>query len=457
MLDNIILNTDSYKASHWLQMPPKTEYQSSYIESRGGKWNRTVFFGLQMFLKKYLSKPITQEMIDEAETFWKAHGEPFNREGWQYILNEYNGYLPVSIEAVPEGTVVPVSNVLVQMVNTDPKCYWLTSYLETSLLRAIWYPTTVATNSYMCKEIIYEGLKKSSDNPDEQISFKLHDFGARGVSILESASIGGAAHLINFMGTDTVSGAIAAHQYYGEPMAGFSIPASEHSTMTTWGGEKGEIKAFENMLDQFAKPGVLVACVSDSYNIFEATRNKWGRLLKEKIIKSGATLIVRPDSGDPTQVPLRVIETLMDSFGYTWNNKGYRVLPSYIRVIQGDGINHSSIKQIIDNMLELKLSIDNIAFGMGGGLLQELNRDTLEFAMKCSAIKINGLWLDVYKKPITDSKKNSKRGRLALVKGYNTVKADSIKYGDNLMEEVFRNGKLLKTSSFKEIRERANI
>lgn len=463
-MKNLLLSTDSYKSGHFLQMPPGTEYQSSYIEARpGGKWNESVFFGLQILLKEVLSKPITQEMIDEAEAFWKEHGEPFNREGWMHILNEHNGYLPIEIEAVPEGTVVPISNVLVQAINTDPKCFWLTSYLETMLMRAVWYPTTVATNSFMTKRIIYEYLKNTSDDADAEIMFKMHDFGARGVSSAESAGIGGAAHLVNFMGTDTVEGAMYARMYYGENMAGFSIPASEHSTITSWGGPEEEIHAFENMLDQFAKPGALVACVSDSYDIYNACKNLWGTKLKQKIIDSGATLIVRPDSGDPTVVPIECIEILMDKFGHTVNSKGYKVLPNYIRVIQGDGVNITSIEKILENMMDKGLSASNIAFGQGGGLLQEINRDTMKFAMKCSAVKIKGWWHDVYKEPVGDATKNSKRGRLTLHKepsilGWTTLSRSGTlgSVSPNMLQTVFRNGKILKTYDFAEVRANAN-
>jgi hypothetical protein len=64
---NTILATDSYKASHWLQFPPGTQHVHCYIESRGGSYDRTVFFGLQAFLRQYLSHPITQADIDEAD------------------------------------------------------------------------------------------------------------------------------------------------------------------------------------------------------------------------------------------------------------------------------------------------------------------------------------------------------------------------------------------------------
>jgi nicotinamide phosphoribosyltransferase len=458
MQTNILLRTDSYKAGHFLQYPEGTEYVSSYIESRGGKWDKSVVFGLQMFLKEYLTKPITQEMIDEAEAFWGAHGEPFNREGWMHILNKHNGYLPVEIQAVPEGTVLPNRNVMLQLVNTDPFVPWLTSYLETSLLRAIWYPTTVATNSYASKVVIWDALLESADDPAAEIGFKMHDFGARGCSSPETAALGGCAHLVNFLGTDTVEGVIAARRYYGEEMAGFSIPASEHSTITAWGGPDQEVDAFRNMIKQFAKPENMVACVSDSYDIYNACSNLWGDELLKDVRDSGATLIVRPDSGDPETVPIDCILRLMDKVGYTTNSKGYKVLPDYFRVIQGDGITVDTVKIILDKMMELKLSASNIAFGQGGGLLQMVDRDTLEFAMKASAIYVNNSWRDVYKAPITDLGKQSKRGRLALIRNqddtYQTVRADTCSYDDNILETVFKNGKLLKTTNFATIREK---
>ena len=321
---NPILNTDSYKPSHWLQMPPGSEVQSSYIESRGGVWDQTVVFGLQMFLMEYMSTPITLSDVNEAEEVLTAHGVPFNREGWMYILNEHDGWLPIEIQAVDEGTVLPIRNVMLQAHNTDDKCAWLTSYIETALMRAIWYPTTVATLSFQCKKVIFDSLTRTSDDPDGQIGFKLHDFGARGVSSLESAGIGGSAHLINFMGTDTLAGVLAARRYYSETMAGFSIPASEHSVITSWGGPDQEVQAFSNILDQFAKPGALLACVSDSYDIFHAVRNLWGGELKQKVLDSGAQLVIRPDSGDPVAVPVQVLNILDETFGSTENSKGYK-------------------------------------------------------------------------------------------------------------------------------------
>lgn len=289
---NLILNTDSYKMSHFAQYPQGAEYVSSYIESRGGVYPETVFFGLQVFVKEYLTRPISQADIDEADAVCTVHGVPFNREGWEYILNEYQGYLPLEIEAAPEGAVIPTGNVMVQVTNTDPKCAWLTSYIETALLRAVWYPTTVATVSRACRDIITRYMEETAESLDG-LPFKLHDFGARGASSEEAAALGGAAHLVNFMGTDTLSGIMAARRYYNADMAGFSIPAAEHSTITSWGRD-GETAAYANMIQQFGGEGRLVAVVSDSYDFWNVIDNIWGDELKEQVQQFGGTLVVRP-------------------------------------------------------------------------------------------------------------------------------------------------------------------
>lgn len=461
-LFNLILNTDGYKPTHWLQYMPKTEYQFSYIQSRGGFYDRSVMFGLQIFNKEYLSKPITQEDIDEADEFFEdyyGNKTYFNRAGWQYILEKYNGYLPVKITAIPEGTIIPTGNILVAVENLDPLCFWLTSYIETILLRAVWYGTTVCTNSFAMKEIILEYLVKTGT--PESIAFKLHDFGARGVSSFESAGIAGAAHLVNFRGTDTLTGILYVKKYYNKKngkryMPGNSIAAAEHSTTTSWGGRDGEVKSFENMIDQFAKPGAMYAVVSDAYDIYHAIIAHWGTTLKQKVERSGAVLVVRPDSGDPVEVTLRCVELLGEKFGFSINSKGYKVLKPCVRLIQGDGIDREMVRKILANFAKHGWSADNIGFGSGGGLLQKVDRDSLKFAMKCSAICVDGVWSDVFKDPITDPGKSSKKGILQLVRDmdgtYSTVRVTADELRMPVLEEVFNTGKVIKEQDFEEIR-----
>ena len=456
----------------FLQYPAGTTGVYSYIESRGGRYDRTVFFGLQAFIKEYLLEPITQADIDVAEELLTLHGEPFNRSGWQYILDKHRGYLPVVIRAVPEGSVVPVRNVLATIENTDPECFWLTTWLETALLRAVWYGTTVATQSYTIKQVILDFLERTGD--PTTIDFKLHDFGARGVSSLESAGIGSAAHLVNFMGTDTISGVLFAREYYGAGIAGFSIPAAEHSTITSWGRD-GEVDAYRNILNNFAKPGSIVAIVSDSYDIYNAAENLWGGELRQQVIDSGATVVIRPDSGDPVEVNRKLIEILGSKFGYTKNSKGFKVLNN-VRLIQGDGINELTVRSILGAFMAMGWSADNIAFGMGGALLQIVDRDTQKFAMKCSAMSrdvwvedgdlgsgFKTEWHDVVKDPVTDPGKKSKAGRVTLwtngtgeyVSSVDEPKQWADRGWTKALVPVFWDGKLENEITFEQVRANA--
>lgn len=454
LTNNIILNSDSYKYSQFNQYPPQTRGVFSYIASRGGQRDETLFFGLQVFLKNYLLRPVCMEDIDAAEEIISAHGEPFYRTGWEYIVKRHGGYLPVRIRAVPEGRVIPVKNVLLTIENTDPSCYWLTSFLETSLLRAVWYPTTVASNSYNIKKLILSHLIRNGD--PNLIDFRLHDFGARGVSSLESAGIGGLAHLVNFKGTDTVTALLYGKKFYGEDVPGFSIPAMEHSTVTSW-GKANEVDSYRNMLNLYANPGGVVACVSDSYDIYNACDRLWGEELRQQVIDSGATIAIRPDSGDPVRVNLKCAQILDSRFGSTTNGKGFKVLNN-VRLIQGDGVSFEVIDRVLCVLGENGFSADNISFGQGGGLLQQVNRDDFKFAMKCSSININGEWKDVFKDPITDPGKASMRGRLQLVRNdsgeYQTVPERP--WNKDELVTVYENGKLLSDLTLGQVRVNAN-
>lgn len=457
------ITADSYKFSHPWQFPPDTRNTYYYIESRGGAFDRTVFFGLQMWLKEYGIRRITQTDINQRADRMKYHGVPFYAKGFQRILDMHDGYMPLEIKAIPEGTVLPTSNALVTVEANDPECFWLPGFMETPIHRGVWYPTTTATLSYMCKQNILRYLELTCDDPAAVIPFALHDFGARGASSRETAGIGGAGHLVNFMGTDTVEALDAVYEYYGDPnkteqeqMPAFSIPAMEHSTVTAWGRD-AENMAFENMLNQFAKPGAIVACVSDSYDIYDAVEHIWGQELRLKVLNSGARIVVRPDSGEPTIIIPQLLDMLAKSYGATKNKKGYRVLNPAVRLIQGDGITYQTIPLLLEAITRAGYSTENVAFGMGAGLLQKVDRDTLRFAMKESAVQRGDTWFDAYKDPVTDRNKASKRGRLAVHSEegyYMTERAEGNAWRD-VLRTVFRNGKILHTSTFAEVRERA--
>jgi nicotinamide phosphoribosyltransferase len=218
------------------------------------------------------------------------------------------------------------------------------------------------------------------------------------------------------------------------------------------------------MLRQFAKPGSLVAVVSDSYDLDRAVQHLWGGELRQAVIDSGATVVIRPDSGEPTAVVLKTVQALGASYGLDTNAKGYKVL-RHVRVIQGDGITRASIEAILATLAQHGWSADNVAFGQGGALLQVVNRDEQRFAMKCSAVKVNGQWRDVFKDPATDPDKRSKAGRMTLLQrgdAFATVRTDRDEHAEQLaagwheaLRTVYEDGRLLIDDTFAAIRQRA--
>ena len=464
MNKNICLTTDSYKLNHWNQYPAGTEKVYSYFECRkGAKFAETPFFGLQYIIKNHLEGVVvTREKIENAAKLCKAHfgsEKYFNREGWEYILNSHGGKLPVVIKAVEEGTVVPINNVLMTIENTDNKCFWLTNFLET-ILSQVWYPITVASLSREVKVNIKEYLDLTSDGG--LLNFGLHDFGFRGASSWESAGIGGAAHLINFLGTDTVVAMEVAVNYYNANLdnLAFSVAATEHSVMTAL-GKNGEEQVVENLLNEY--PTGILSVVSDSYDIYNFVSNIVGTKFKDRILARDGVFVVRPDSITPThptpeEEMVWIMENLWANIGGTINSKGYKVIDPSVRVLWGDGIDLEGIKKILYAVTKAGFATENIAcFGMGGGLLQKVNRDTQRCAFKCSAQYRDGQWYDIQKNP-KDVSKASKKGKLKLIKvdgEFETVGENDS--GEDYLKVVFYNGVLVNEVDFATVRKNAAL
>ncbi len=459
--NNICLLTDSYKVTHHYFYPKGTEKIYSYLESRvGAEFNKTIFYGLQYILKKYLEGPIvTQEKIDEADNLIANHIGPdiFNRDGWQYILDEHDGHLPIEIKAVAEGTPVDVGNALMTVENTDDKSYWLPNYLEPLLLQ-VWYPSTVATLSAEVRKLCNFYLEVTGSVKDN-LDFMLHDFGYRGATSTESSMLSGSAHLLSFSGTDTIAALTIPENYYNDSnLYGFSVQATEHSVMTSLGPE-GEISQILNVIDN-AKDGVL-SLVIDSYNYrnFLEESGKSGTELNEAILNfldgEDNKVVFRPDSGEPVSTTIDCLNLLSEGFGSHLTDKGYKVFDLNIGLLWGDGLNYQKIRDILFAMKSAGWAAQNIIFGMGGGLHTAVNRDTQRNAFKCSTQLRDGVWHDIFKNPL-DSSKKSKTGRFKLIRennSFRTVPIDS--EGEDYLQTVFKDGELLIDDTFADIKQRA--
>lgn len=460
MNDNLLFTSDWYKWGHKNMYLPGTQKVISYFESRdGAMYPYTTFFGLQYLLKKWLIKPVTKEMIDEAaelaDSFSDVPGV-FDRSMWDYIVEKHDGKLPLLIKALPEGFSIPNSNVLITVENTDENCFWLTNAIET-LLSHVWASSAVATRSRFMVDILKKYFKETSDN-EFLAPYFLHDFSQRGVSSMESAGILGLAHLINSPATDSMMGAKFAKDYYhaNNKGLGFSVKANEHSIATSKGAQ-GEFEVTEYLLKKF--PNGILSLVSDSYSISKAVE-MYCTELKSLILARNGKMVVRPDSprfiGDtiPNQV-LWITEKLWAGFGGTINSKGYKVLDPHCGAIYGDSVRESDMEKTLQTLKENGFSSENCVYGCGSYLSQKINRDTQRMAFKCSAQLRDNVWYDVFKSPL-DQSKASKKGRLKLIREngqYQTVNIDQP--GEDILVPVFENGELLVDYTLDQVRANA--
>lgn len=482
--NNLVMLGDAYKYSHHKFYEEGMTKMHSYLESRGGRFEETIFYGLQIFLKEFLEGvAITQQELDESYDYLGTKYGVFGREDvfdkskFQYLIDVHGGKLPILIKAVPEGTVVNVKNVLMTIENTDDNCAWLTNFLETLLLQ-VWYPITVATLSREVKKVVQRAFDRTSCLPPDVMEivmeFVLNDFGFRGSTGTQAAERGGSGHLINFRGSDTTLASKLIRDHYNtDTIYGLSVPATEHSIMTIK-GESGELEMMKRVLTMY--PTGIVACVSDSFNIFRACKDYWGTELRDLILsrppEPGNQLVIRPDSGHVINTLKSVFEILFDKFGYTTNDKGFKVLPPQVRVIQGDGVNLGSIIEIYEFLEKEGIAAENLVFGMGGKLLQaDVNRDTQNFATKACFAIVNGEHRDIVKSPteidadgnFIKSFKKSKKGHLKLVKQsdgkFITLTSDDEGFDEaiDVLVPVFENGVILKEWTFEEVRERSKI
>ena len=471
---NPLLRTDVYKLGHMLQYRPGTTKVYSYLCARSKKnFDSTLFFGLQYYLREYLSQPITQEMADEFYRHHDAIVGPVPDDVRAKIQSLVKvGFWPLHIKAVREGSVVENGNALMTITNTHPDFYWCVGFVE-SLLLKVWYPCTVATCSMEYLKTIRRFFDMTVD--EEQyglLPFMVHDFGYRGDSSEEGAAISGAAHLVNFVGSDTVPALGFVKEYYQpfskDPIM-LSVPASEHSVMCSFGRE-GEIEAFRHMLNTY--PEGIVSIVSDTFDVYKVLTDFCSELHGEIVGRNGKT-VFRPDSGDPelvicgdpeeeegTPAYLGCLRLLDQKFGHTVNPKGYKVLNDKVGLIYGDGMYLARYERILERMMDMGYAASNLVIGVGG-ILRNHSRDTLGFAIKATYVEAGCQGVAIEKDPVTDHGKRSHKGLMYLnrIDGkYVTVdQCDINEECGGMLLPAFSNGTFLTHYGIDDVRQLANM
>ncbi len=435
--------TDTYKATHLL-MYPKAKEMRAYGEFRkaypGMDNDRIVVCGIRYYIDNFISQAIPQNDIESARAFLEKHillseevqnrgyfkpydsataksdttqGKMLKEQNYLDLLVQNNYKFPVKIEAMPEGSVIR-PHIPAFIITAKGEYSRLCTFLET-MLTMIWYPSCVATLSRYTRDLIEKAFRISVDDDDPNrekcLNSRLHDFGFRGCTSVEQSVIGGCAHLLSFNGSDTMSACYYAQTVLngGKPV-GFSIPATEHSVMTSW---KSEMDAVMNLCEKF--PGRFVSSVMDAYD-YDRMLNVGLPMLKSTVEDKKCILIVRPDSGDPIEQVIKALDAAyIAHYRHSTNKKGF-ITFEYFAVLQGDGINYAKVREILNAVLDKGYAASNVAFGMGGGLLQKVDRDTMSFATKlCYMMDENGADVDVVKDPAGQEGKLSLGGKMTVL------------------------------------------
>lgn len=486
-MTNPFLLTDFYKTIHHMCYAEGLTKLVSYWTpriSRKENMNKVVMFGLQPFIKKYLIDYFNDnffnrnkaEVIQEYKrVISKTMGEL--AADTTHIEDLYDlGYLPIQIKAVEEGSRVNIKTPMIEITNTHEHFPWLVNYLETLMSCHIWQPMTSATIAHRYREIIEEYFDLTVDDGD--VTKACGDFSMRGFSSLESAEVSSAGHLLSFTGTATIPSILFLEKYYNcnleNEIVGLGTPSTEHSVMCSYG--KDEYKAYKRLITEVFPKGIL-SIVSDTYDYWNVITNILP-MLKDEIMNRDGKIVIRGDSGDPIKIICGdeeapkdspaykgTVELLWDIFGGTVNSKGYKVLDSHIGTIYGDSITVERCEEICKNLARKGFAVSNCTFGIGSYTYQYNTRDTFGFALKATHAVINGEERFIFKDPKTDTGKFKKSqkgmcyvyrdGEDILYRDELTIKEqEALK--DNLLIPVFRDGKLLRDYSLKEIRNRLN-
>lgn len=456
---NPILDVDSYKLSHDLGYRPGTTRVYSYIESRGGPTD-ILWFGAQAWVRRLVENPITKAHIEEAEGFAADHGLPFNKDGWKHVWSAHGGFFPLEIKSAPEGLLIPPRNALMTIENTDDQTRWLTGHVETAGLSHLFTSSSIATRIFHIKRGLKAIWDLASDDPVSP--FAVLDFSRRGCFGYDHNLLGGMAYLAMFQGSDSVPAVRAANHYYDIPMAGFSVPATEHSVMCSYGrSEEEERAAFHHLVDVMVEPGGILSVVSDTWSIFRAVKLWCEPEMVAKVKAKNITLVIRPDSGDMDKVMSAILPPIAAAYNGQVNSKGYLVLAN-VKVLWGDGINSSTYRAPFLTALRLGIAPDSIMVGSGGGLMSaDLDRDTYRWAMKASWMLIDGEPVAIQKDPITDPGKHSKSGRFSLIReagAFETIPQLDADDGDqaDLLGSIYRDGQTYNETNMLQIRERVD-
>lgn len=492
---NPFLITDGYKTSHAGMYPDNTSLVFDNFTPRSAKYaafqkEAVLVFGTTMVFEQIINafeefffKVNEDAVISEIEeTYTNYLGFPFDASHIRAL--HQLGFLPITVRALPEGTLCPIGVPMLTLFNTKPDFYWLPNFLETIISTLLWKPTTSATIAYGMKKLFLQWAKKTDENNLASVDFQGHDFSMRGMDSIGATVASGLGHSILFKGSDSLPVIHGAKQFYNSYNIINSVPATEHSVMCA-GGEEDEIETFRRLMKLF--PTGILSIVSDTWNLWTVLTD-YLPTLKDEILARDGKIVIRPDSGDPVDIICGVretisedgtnewpeseykgvIELLWDTFGGTTNAQGFKILDPHIGAIYGDSINYERAEQIFQRLHDKGFASTNVVLGIGSFTYQYNTRDTYGFAMKATYIetskadKVTGK--NIFKDPITDDGvKKSAKGLLSVVRNDKNkleLKQEcdwrEVRSYDNQLVKIVESGRMYGNTTLENIRTTVN-
>ena len=480
---NPMLLIDFYKAVHAEMLPKGISKSVSYFTpgmSRVKRWDKVVMFGVQMFCKTWLIdyfnenffQRTEEEMLDEYTRVLDATlGKGIY--GTEKIRKLHSlGYLPIEIIALPEGTLVPIHVPMFGITNTHDDFAWLPQALESLISAEMWYPQITATVGKTYRDIVNKYYAETvDDNVPRARALGAFDF--RGDMCVDAALKAGAGWCLSFLNTATVPAIPYLENIFNcdctkEDVA-FGSVSTEHFVMcSNFAVDGDEITFLRKMLTELY-PNTSFSCVLDSYDYWNIIDNVLPQLHDEIMAHNGC-MLMRGDSGDCVQVVTETVFRLWKQFGGTVNSKGYKVLDPHVKAIYGDSITVQRCEEIFEILKNEGFACSNVALGVGSfsmhcieeeNMLKPFTRDTFSSCIKACYAEVDGKCYPVFKNPKDGGFKKSQKGLCyvyeedGILKYKDEYTSETIPEG-NLLEPVFRDGKLIKDYTLNEIRQRLN-
>lgn len=309
---NPLLSVDGYKIFHHLMSPEGTTKIYSNLTPRNfkhfpGKVDYAVVFGIQMTIREIVNNFNDHffakdkiEVCSELKEAYSAYSQTDYDVSKIEALWEL-GHLPIMVKALPEGSLVKPGVPVLTIYNTNDDFPWVTNFLETQLSNLIWKPMTSATIARQFRILNDSWIAKTDAGNDFHSMFGCHDFSMRGLDSIFATMSSGLGHAMYHHGSDSLPVIHAAKHYYDSPnVVVGSIPATEHSIQCAYYDGKSDYEYIKALIERF--PTGPLGLVLDGFDLFGAIAHDIIKLKSQISKRTGGPLVIRPDSGNPTDI-----------------------------------------------------------------------------------------------------------------------------------------------------------